>query len=87
MENKIIEEGKIVLKKKKEKKKDVIESLLIYGKYLDLISYTEMILKKYPKCERFALASSIKKTTYEGMECVIYGHKYYDKTRKLEPLN
>lgn len=87
MESNLIEEGKIVLKKKKPKKKDELESLLIYGKYLDLISYTEMILKKYPKCERFALASSIKNVTYEGMECIIYGYKYYDKTKKLEALN
>ena len=58
MENNIVENGKIVLKKKKNKvRADEIESLKIYGKYLDLLSYTEMILKKFPKCERFALAS------------------------------
>ena len=46
MENNIVEEGKIVLKKKKNKvRPDEIESLKIYGKYLDLLSYTEMILK------------------------------------------
>lgn len=88
MESKLLDEGKIkLLKKKKEEKKDQIETLVIYGKYLDLISYTEMILKKYPKSERFALASYIKNTTYDGMESIIYAHKYYDKTRKLESLN
>ena len=46
-----------------------------------------MILKKNPKCERFALASHIKKVTYEGMESIIYAYKYYDKTKKLESLN
>ena len=88
MENNIVEEGKIVLKKKKNKvRPDEIESLKIYGKYLDLLSYTEMILKKFPKCERFALASQIKLVTYEGMEQVIYAFKFYDKTKKLEALN
>lgn len=88
MEKNLINEGKITRKKKKAKvKSDDIESLVIYGKYLDLISYTEMILKKYPKCERFALASFIKNTTYEGMESVIYAFKYYDKNKKLESLN
>ena len=88
MEHNIVEEGKIVLKKKKNKvRPDEIESLKIYGKYFDLLSYTEMILKKFPKCERFALASQIKLVTYEGMEQVIYAFKFYDKTKKLEALN
>lgn len=88
MENNIINEGKITFKKKKKKvSNDEIESLVIYGKYLDLISYTEMILKKFPKCERFALASFIKNKTYEGMEYVIYAFKYYDKNKKLESLS
>jgi len=88
MDYNMIEEGKIKLKKKKKKEKvDEIEGLVIYGKYLDLISYTEMILKKFPKQERYALASSIKNVTYEGMECVIYGYKFYEKQKKLEALN
>lgn len=86
--NDSIEEGKITLKKSKKKdKSEEIEGLIIYGKYLDLISYTEMILKKFPKCERFALASKIKNVTYEGMECIIYGYKFYDKMKKLDSLN
>lgn len=88
MENNIIDNGKIIIKKKKNKKNtDEIENLKIYGKYLDLLSYTEMILKKFPKSERFALASQIKLTTYEGMEQIIYAFKFYDKSKKLEALN
>lgn len=87
MENNIVLDGKLTLKKNKKKvSSSDIESLVIYGKYLDLISYTEMILKKYPKCERFALATVIKNKTYEGMECVICAHKYYDKSKKLDAL-
>jgi len=88
MENNIIESGKLQIKKQKKKEKnDELEGLVIYGKYMDLISYTEMILKKYPKCERFALATTIKNKTYEGMENVIYAYKFYDKAKKLESLN
>ena len=88
MENNIILDGKLKIKRKRSKpKNDEIESMRIYGKYLDLISYTEMILKKFPKCERFALASQIKLVTYEGMEIVIRAFKMYDKTKKLSYLN
>ena len=52
-----------------------------------LAEITEMILKKFPKCERFALASQIKLVTYEGMEIVIRAFKMYDKTKKLSYLN
>ena len=88
MENNLIESGKIVVKSKKNKNnKDEIENLKIYGKYLDLLSYTEMILKKFPKSERFALASEIKLVTYAGMEQIIYAFKFYDRTKKIEALN
>ena len=86
--SRIIEEGKIKIpKKKKINKKDEIEGLTIYGKYLDLISYTEMILKKYPKSERFALATFTKNKTYEGMESIIYAFKCYDRAQKFNYLN
>ena len=88
MENNIVAVGKLKIKRAKNKpKNDEIESMRIYGKYLDLLSYTEMILKKFPKCERFALASQIKLVTYEGMELIIRAFKMYDKTKKLSCLN
>lgn len=39
-----------------------VEDLVLYKQYIELIYYTESILMKYPKCERFALASTIKNT-------------------------
>ena len=42
---------------------------------------------KYPKCERFALASTIKNATYEGMRCVINAFKEYNRDQKLSNLN
>ncbi len=87
MESDLIKEGKIHISKKKKKEKEELEGLIIYGKYLDLISYTEMILKKFPKQERFALVTMIKETTYEGMEQIIYAYKFFEKGRKLESLN
>ena len=39
-------------------------NLLIYQKYLELIYYTNDILKKYPKSERFSLVKEIKNTLY-----------------------
>ena len=35
-----------------------VEDLIIYKQYLELIYYTEKILMKYPKCERFALVTN-----------------------------
>ena len=89
-ENNILKEGKLNLEINKEttkKENKGLDGLVIYGKYLDLISYTEMILKKYPKQERFALASFIKNKTYEGMEYIIYAYKIYDKNKKMEAFN
>ena len=64
-----------------------IESLQIYQKYLDLIYYTNMIIKKFPKAERFSLVADIKKVTYEGLELVIYCYKSYDLKDKIQYLN
>lgn len=64
-----------------------VEDLIIYKQYIELIYYTENILMKYPKCERFALASTIKNATYEGMRCVINAFKEYNRDQKLSNLN
>ena len=88
MENNIIEVGKITLPKEKKKSSaDEVEGLTIYGKYLDLISYTNKILLKFPKFERFALCTQISNTTYDGMKQVISAHKFYTVSKKLDSLN
>jgi len=64
-----------------------VEDLIIYKQYIELIYYTENILMKFPKCERFALASTIKNTTYEGMRYVINAFKEYSRDQKISNLN
>ena len=64
-----------------------VEDLVIYKQFIELIYYTESILMKYPKCERFALASTIKNTTYEGMRYVLNTFKEYSKEQKISNLN
>lgn len=72
----------------REKENDkTVEDLIIYKQYIELIYYTESILMKYPKCERFALASTIKNTTYEGMRYVLNAFKEYSKDQKVTNLN
>lgn len=64
-----------------------IEELMIYKQYVELIFYTERILKKYPKSERFALVNQIKIHTYQGLVNIIMTYKEYDRKEKLRLLN
>ena len=64
-----------------------LDELKIYKQYDELVYYTEMILKKYPKSERFSLVTSIKNKTYEGLECIIRAYKVYEKKDKYKYLN
>ena len=61
--------------------------LIIYQKYLELIYYTNDIVRKYPKYEHFCLVSEIKNTLYNGLKYLIYAIKIYKKNEKLENLN
>ena len=56
-----------------------MEELKIYKEYLELIYYTENILKKCPKSERFSLVNHIKNNTYEGLKYIILSYKDYSK--------
>ena len=62
-------------------------NLLIYQKYLELIYYTNDLVRKYPKSETFALVKEIKSTTYSGLRLLIYSIKTYNKNEKLKYLN
>ena len=62
-------------------------NLLIYQKYLELIYYTNDILRKYPKVEKFALVKEIKNTLYSGLRFLMYAIKVYNKQEKLKYLN
>lgn len=67
------------------KKKD--NNLLIYQKYLELIYYSNDIVQKYPKCERFSLVSEIKKALYAGFRNLLYSIKLFNKKDKLKHLS
>lgn len=61
-------------------------NLLIYQKYMDLIYYTNDIVRKYPKSERFALVEEIKNTTYSGFRMLMHAIKTYATQEKLKYL-
>ena len=64
-----------------------IEELKIYKQYVELIYYTENIIMKFPKSERFALSTQIKNATYEGLRRVIECYKAYERKEKVAALN
>ena len=63
------------------------KSLKIYQKYLELIYYSNDIVRKYPKCENFALVKEIKNSLYIGLRNLMYAIKTYNKNDKLNFLN
>ena len=62
-------------------------NLKIYQKYLELIYYTNDIVRKYPKSETFCLVKEIKNSTYSGLRNLMYAIKSYHKNNKLNYLN
>ena len=63
------------------------ETLKIYQKYLELIYYSNDIVRKYPKCENFTLVQEIKNSLYIGLRNLMYAIKSYNKQDKLRYLN
>ena len=61
-------------------------NLLIYQKYMDLIYYSNDIVRKYPKSERFALVEEIKHTIYAGLRMLIHAIKSYAIPEKMKDL-
>ena len=62
-------------------------NLEIYQKYLELIYYSNNIVRKYPKNENFALVNEIKNTLYAGLKNLMYSIKSFRKQDKLKYLN
>ena len=62
-------------------------NLKIYQKYLELIYYSNNIVRKYPKSENFALVNEIKNTLYSGLRDLMYSIKSFQKQEKLRHLN
>ena len=62
-------------------------NLVIYQKYMEIIYYTNDIVKKFPKSETFSLVKEIKCTMYDGMRSLMYAIKTYNPKEKLNYLN
>lgn len=62
-------------------------NLVIYQKYMELIDYTNNIVRKYPKSETFALVKEIKSTLYSGLRLLLYSIKSFNKMDKLKYFN
>ena len=69
-----------------EKKEKTNSNLLIYQKYMDLIYYSNDIVRKYPKRENFALVNEIKSTLYNGLTSLMFAIKTYNAQDKLHHL-
>lgn len=63
------------------------DETIIYQKYLDLIYYSNDLVRKYPKSERFVLVEEIKRTLYNGLRLLVFALKIYNKQEKLKYLN
>lgn len=63
----------------------MLDELTIYQKYIDLIYYTNKLITKYPKSERYNLVNEIKNITYKGIRLIIEAQK--DKNSRTEILN
>ena len=61
-------------------------NLAIYQKYLELVYYTNNIVRKYPKSETFALVKEIKSNLYTGLRLMLYAIKTYKAQDKLKYL-
>ena len=59
----------------------------IIKKYLDLIYYTNNLCIKYPKSEKYALATDTKRSLHEGLRCLLYAKKEFYPKNKLNHLN
>lgn len=64
-----------------------LDDLIIYKEYLELIFYTESILVKYPKIEKYGICSGIKNTTYDGMKLIIKAQKTRDVKFRIRVLD
>lgn len=61
-------------------------NLIIYQKFLNLIDYSNNLLKKYPKSETFSLVQEIKSCLYSSLKLIFYATKAYKTVDKLNYL-
>lgn len=64
-----------------------VEELLIYKANFNLIYYTEMIVKKFPKVENNFLVKDIRSICFENQKLIIKTYKEVNRSKKLYYLN
>lgn len=64
-----------------------LEELKIQQKVYDMIFYGNKCLIQYPKSERYALATEIKKSMYNLLELIIVANKKYYKKTTLQEID
>lgn len=64
-----------------------MENLLIYKANYDLICYTEMIVKKFPKCEKSFLVKDIRGLCIDNQKYIIKIYREISKNKKFYYLN
>ena len=69
------------------KPKKTESKLLIYQKYVDLIEYGYKLLIKYPKYEKYALVSEIRRNMYQSLKYILYANKIANKfNRRVDKI-
>jgi len=64
-----------------------MKDLKIYQKYYDTLIYLHIALRQFPKSEKFALASEIKRIAINGLRLIIRANKSKSKLTKLYDLD
>lgn len=53
----------------------MLNDLILYKKYIDLMYYIYDLVVKYPKSEKTGIASDVKNNLFLGINNIIYFHK------------
>lgn len=64
-----------------------VEELLIYKANFNLIYYTEMIVRKFPKVENNFLVKDIRGICFENQKLIIKTYKEINRAKKIYYLN
>ena len=64
-----------------------LDNLIIYKSMINLINYSNGMLKKYPKIERNMIVRDIYNINYEIMKLIIKCYKETNKSKKYYFLN
>lgn len=64
-----------------------MEDLIILSKAVEMVEYGYIVLKQFPKSEKFALAADIKKIMHKILEKIIEAQKKYYKKTTLQDLD